>query len=71
MTDHKIVSNTEWLASRKALLTKEKELSRLRDELTEQRQQLTWEEVEKEYVFAGPDGKKSLAELFVGRSQKF
>jgi len=53
MTDHKIVSNTEWLASRKALLTKEKKLSRLRDELTEQRQQLTWEEVEKEYVFAG------------------
>jgi hypothetical protein len=43
MTDHKIVSNTEWLAARKALFTKEKELSRLRDELTEQRQQLPWE----------------------------
>jgi predicted dithiol-disulfide oxidoreductase (DUF899 family) len=64
-----VVSHTEWLAARKELLNKEKEMSRLRDELTRQRRELPWEAVEKQYVFDGPQGKESLADLFSGRSQ--
>src|SRR3984893_8981292 len=65
----KIVSQAEWLAARKELLKKEKEFSRLRDQLSEQRRELPWEKVEKAYTFDGPKGKESLAELFGGRSQ--
>ena len=54
---HKIVSGTEWLAARKALLAKEKELTRLRDDLSRQRRELPWVKVEKTYVFDGPSGK--------------
>ncbi len=66
---HQVVSPDEWLAARKALLAKEKELTRLRDELSRQRRELPWEKVEKPYVFEGPKGKESLADLFDGRSQ--
>jgi len=66
---HKAVSNEEWLAARKQLLVKEKEFSRLRDELSQARRDLPWERVEKEYVFDGPKGKETLADLFDGRSQ--
>jgi len=59
----------EWLAARKELLRKEKEFTRLRDELSRQRRALPWEKVEKNYVFDGPRGKESLADLFGGRSQ--
>lgn len=66
---HKIVSQDEWLIARKALLAKEKELTRARDALNEARRQLPWVKVEKEYVFDTTEGRKTLAELFEGRSQ--
>ncbi len=65
----KVVSPTDWLAARKELLKKEKELTRLRDEVSRQRRELPWERVEKDYVFEGPDGKETLADLFGGKSQ--
>ena len=66
---HRIVSHEEWLAERKALLRKEKELTRLRDELSEERRALAWEAVTKRYAFDGPKGKETLGDLFDGRSQ--
>ncbi len=65
----KVVSQAEWLAARKELLSKEKEFTRLRDELSRQRRELPWEKVEKEYVFDGPNGKQTLADLFGEKSQ--
>jgi len=65
----KAVSPSAWLEARKEFLKKEKEFTRLRDELSRQRRELPWEKVEKEYVFAAPHGKVTLAELFEGRSQ--
>ena len=65
----KVVPQAEWRAARKELLRKEKEFSRLRDELSRQRRALPWEEVEKQYVFDGPKGKETLADLFGKRSQ--
>jgi predicted dithiol-disulfide oxidoreductase (DUF899 family) len=67
--EHKVVSPQEWTESRKELLRKEKEFTRLRDELSQQRRDLPWEKVEKEYVFDGPNGKQTLADLFDGKSQ--
>src|SRR6266851_6970312 len=69
MDNHRIVTRDEWFAARKQHLCKEKELTRLRDELSRQRRELPWVKVEKPYVFDGPDGKETLAELFNGRSQ--
>ena len=69
LTGHKVVSREEWIAARKALLTKKKESTRLRDQLSAEGRELPWFEVEKPYVFDGPDGKETLADLFVGRSQ--
>jgi predicted dithiol-disulfide oxidoreductase (DUF899 family) len=66
---HQVVSQEEWLASRKALLSKEKEFTRLRDRLSAERRELPWVKVDKEYAFDGPDGKATLADLFDGRSQ--
>jgi predicted dithiol-disulfide oxidoreductase (DUF899 family) len=66
---HPVVSQAEWLAARKDFLKKEREFTHLRDELSRQRRELPWEKVEKNYVFDGPDGKETLAELFDGRSQ--
>jgi predicted dithiol-disulfide oxidoreductase (DUF899 family) len=63
------VSEAEWLTARKEYLTREKEFTRLRDELSRQRRELPWEKVEKQYVFDGPNGKETLADLFGGRSQ--
>jgi len=65
----KVVSREEWLAARTALLAKEKEFTALRDALSQQRRALPWMKVEKQYVFVGPRGKQTLAELFDGRSQ--
>lgn len=65
----KTVSHNEWLAARKQHLAKEKEFTRLRDELSRQRRELPWEKVEKSYVFDGPGGKETLGDLFDGRSQ--
>ncbi len=68
--DHpKIVSPSEWLEARKELLKKEKEFSRLREQLTRQRQELPWEKVEKAYLFDGPKGKETLADLFSTSNQ--
>jgi predicted dithiol-disulfide oxidoreductase (DUF899 family) len=58
-----------WIEARKRLLAKEKEFTRLRDQLSQQRRDLPWEAVDKEYLFDGPDGKQTLPELFDGRSQ--
>ncbi len=66
---HAVVAHDDWLAARQGLLAKEKEFTRLRDQLTQQRHELPWEAVEQEYVFDGPNGKESLADLFDGRSQ--
>jgi len=65
----KIVSRDEWLTARKKLLAKEKQLTRQRDALGAERRELPWVRVEKNYVFEGPRGKETLADLFEGRSQ--
>jgi predicted dithiol-disulfide oxidoreductase (DUF899 family) len=64
-----IVSETEWLVARKDLLTQEKQFNRQRDALSTARRKLPWVKIEKEYVFDGPKGKETLADLFDGRSQ--
>jgi len=68
-THHPVVSADLWVAERKALLAREKELVRLRDEIARARRALPWERVEKRYVFDAPEGRCSLAELFEGRRQ--
>jgi predicted dithiol-disulfide oxidoreductase (DUF899 family) len=67
--NHRVVSREEWLAARTAFLAKEKEFTRLRDELSRQRRELPWEKVDKAYAFEGPNGKQTLAELFGTKSQ--
>jgi len=69
MEPHKVVSREEWLAARKAHLAREKEFTKARDQLSAERRALPWVRVEKQYVFDGPDGKETLADLFEGRSQ--
>ena len=69
MTEHRVGTQEEWRAEREALLKEEKELTRRNDELARKRRELPWVPVEKEYRFETPDGTKSLAELFDGRSQ--
>lgn len=64
-----IVSKTEWLQARKALLEEEKALTRERDELARKRRQLPWVKVEQDYLFDGPNGTVRLSDLFDGRSQ--
>lgn len=65
----RIVSQAEWLAARKELLGKEKVFSQQRDALSAERRKLPWVRVETPYVFDGPEGKETLADLFAGRSQ--
>lgn len=67
--NHPVVSQEEWLAARKQLLARERELSRLRDELAEQRRALPWQRVDKRYVFQTEAGRKTLAELFGDKTQ--
>src|SRR3984893_6432150 len=67
--DHEIVSPEKWAAKRIELLKKEKEFTRLGDQLSAEKRKLPWVRVGKEYVFDGPDGKETLADLFNGRSQ--
>src|SRR5438874_13100646 len=71
LSDHEIVSRADWLVARKDLLKREKELTRLRDQLSAERRALPWVKIEKEYVFDAPEGKVTLADLFEGRSQLF
>jgi predicted dithiol-disulfide oxidoreductase (DUF899 family) len=63
------VSHAEWIEARKKLLAREKEFTRLRDELSRERRELPWERVEKKYIFEGPRGKETFADLFDHRSQ--
>jgi predicted dithiol-disulfide oxidoreductase (DUF899 family) len=69
MTDHKIGTREEWTAAREELLAREKEHTRLGDELAQQRRELPWVRVEKEYLFETADGTRALAELFEGHAQ--
>ena len=65
----KIVSNDEWLEARKALLADEKKMTKARDRLSTKRRKLPMVKVETDYVFEGPEGKRSLLDLFDGRRQ--
>ena len=67
--NHPVVSREQWLSARTAFLAREKEFTRIRDELSRQRRELPWEKVTKAYVFDGPRGKETLSELFEQRSQ--
>jgi predicted dithiol-disulfide oxidoreductase (DUF899 family) len=67
--DQPTVSRDDWIAARKELLRKEKQFTRERDRLSALRRQLPWVKVEKAYVFDGPAGKETLADLFDKRSQ--
>jgi predicted dithiol-disulfide oxidoreductase (DUF899 family) len=69
MLTHRVVSHEEWLAARQEHLAKEKEFTRLRDQLSAERRALPWERVEKEYVFDGPNGPQRLADLFGDKHQ--
>jgi predicted dithiol-disulfide oxidoreductase (DUF899 family) len=69
LVDHPAVSREQWLAKRKELLRKEKELTDLHDQLATERRNLPWVRMDKDYVFDAPGGKVSLGELFTGRSQ--
>lgn len=69
LDNHPVVSSDQWLEARKQLLAKEKEFTRLRDQITAQQRALPWEAVTKEYVFEGAKGRQTLADLFDGRSQ--
>ena len=64
-----VVSREKWLDARTALLKKEKKFSKLRDDLSRQRRELPWVKVTKPYIFDGPKGKETLADLFENRSQ--
>jgi predicted dithiol-disulfide oxidoreductase (DUF899 family) len=66
---NEIVSREQWLDASRALLAKEKEATRLRDRLNAERLAMPWLRIEKEYVFDTPEGKKTLSDLFDGRSQ--
>ena len=66
---HQIVSEAEWIEASKAHLAREKELTRLRDELSRERRALPWVKIEKNYTFEAPEGRVSLADLFAGRNQ--
>jgi predicted dithiol-disulfide oxidoreductase (DUF899 family) len=67
--NHPVVSKDEWIAARKRLLAKEKQFTRMRDELSSERRELPWERVEKSYVFEGAKGRQSLQDLFADRQQ--
>lgn len=69
MTVHSVVSHAEWVEARKALMAKEKEFTRLREELARERRALPWERVEKPYAFETPEGPATLADLFGGNNQ--
>ena len=69
MKKPEIVSKQQWLDKRQALLVKEKQLTRLRDEVSQQRQAMPWVKVDKQYEFEGASGKESLSALFAGKSQ--
>jgi predicted dithiol-disulfide oxidoreductase (DUF899 family) len=67
--DHPVVSRDQWIAERKKLLAREKELTRLRDQVARERRELPWVRIDKDDVFDTPEGRRTLAELFEGRHQ--
>jgi predicted dithiol-disulfide oxidoreductase (DUF899 family) len=67
--NHRIVSRDEWIAERKALLAREKQLTHLRDQVARERRALPWARIDKNYVFDTLEGRRTFAELFDGRSQ--
>jgi len=69
MTDHKVVGREEWEAARDELIQREKEHTRMADELARRRRELPWVAIEKDYEFDAEEGTRTLAELFDGRSQ--
>jgi len=69
MKNYKVVTHEGWVNARQAFLAKEKEFTRLRDEISKERRKLPWEKVDKDYVFDGPNGKETLSDLFDGRNQ--
>ena len=69
MSAHRVVSHDKWVEARRKFLALEKAFTRERDALSRKRRALPWEKVAKEYVFDGPRGKETLADLFAGKSQ--
>lgn len=69
MQEPKIVSREEWVEVRKAHLVREKEFTQMRDRLSQERRELPWVKIEKNYAFDGPNGQETLSDLFDGRSQ--
>ena len=69
MDQHEVVDHDQWIQARRGLMTREKELTRLREELAQKRRALPWEAVTKEYLFEGPTGQVTLTDLFDGSSQ--
>jgi len=69
ISNHPVVSQEEWLKASQELLVKEKEFTRRKDQLSQERRDLPWVKVEKNYVFEGPEGNRTLSELFEGRNQ--
>jgi predicted dithiol-disulfide oxidoreductase (DUF899 family) len=69
MREHKVVSRGEWIEARKQFLIKEKEFTRLRDQLSRERRELPWQRVDNSYVFEGPNGIQTLPQLFDGHSR--
>lgn len=69
MNARRIVSHDDWISARKELLAQEKQFTRLRDQLSRSIRDLPWERIDKDYVFDGPRGRETLAELFDGRRQ--
>jgi predicted dithiol-disulfide oxidoreductase (DUF899 family) len=69
ISNHTIVSQEQWVAERKRLLAREKELTRLRDQVARERRALPWARIDKVYTFDTPEGARTLADLFAGRRQ--
>lgn len=69
MAEHQVVGHDAWVEARRKHLAREKEFTRLRDQLSRERRELPWELVEKEYRFEGERGRQTLSEVFDGRSQ--
>ncbi len=69
MTDHKVVSQEEWVKARVAFMAKEKEFTHQREKLAEERRQLPWVKIDKDYTFQSDSGTETLSDLFQGRSQ--
>ncbi len=69
MDKHRVVSHDEWIEARKDFLAREKEFTRLRDQISQMRREMPWDRVDKNYVFDATKGKVTLADLFAGKSQ--